>query len=71
MLGLFGTGESQVLSRYVNQTILLDTEGLDLVNFSPPTDKREAAVRRARRETYRYFNQPIPREDEDSTDDAR
>jgi predicted acylesterase/phospholipase RssA len=70
-LGLFGTGESQVLSKYVNQTILLDTEGLDLVNFSPPKDLRDRAVKRARRSTWRYFDLPIPPEDEDAEDDAR
>lgn len=69
--GLFGTGESQVLTKYVNQTILLDTEGLDLVNFSPPKDKRDRAVKRAKRSTWRYFDLPIPPEDEEADDDAR
>jgi hypothetical protein len=69
--GLFGTGESQVLSTYVNQTILLDTEGLDLVNFSPPTAVRDRAIKRARRATYQYFEKPVPEADADPSDDAR
>ncbi|MFD9905105.1 patatin-like phospholipase family protein [Streptomyces sp. NPDC059063] len=70
MLGLFGTGESQVLSTYTNQTVLLDTEGLDLVDFTPPKEAKELAVKRARRAVYRYFDRPVLPKDEDPADDA-
>ena len=67
--GFFGTGESQVLSKYVDQTILLDTRGLDLIDFQPKERDREAAIRRARRTTREYFGQqPDPR-DADPADD--
>jgi predicted acylesterase/phospholipase RssA len=68
--GLFGSGESQVLSRYSNQTILLDTEGLDLVTLSPPQEIRERATRRARRAVWTYFDRSVPRGEIDEADDA-
>jgi predicted acylesterase/phospholipase RssA len=68
--GLFGTGETQVLSKYVNQMILLDTRGLDLVDFRPPKADRDRAIKRARRATWRYFGRPVPAADQDPEDDA-
>jgi predicted acylesterase/phospholipase RssA len=68
--GLFGTGETQILSKHVDQMILLDTRGLDLVDFKPPKAKRDAAIKRARRATWRYFGLPVPEADLDPTDDA-
>ncbi|MBQ0850332.1 patatin-like phospholipase family protein [Streptomyces sp. BH-SS-21] len=68
-LGLFGTGESQVLAPYANRTIVLETEGLDLVNFTPPRAERERAVRRAYRAVHHYFSVELKPEDEDLADD--
>ena len=67
--GLFGSGESQVLSQYTDQTIVLDTEGLDLVDFAPPEAAREAAIKRARRTTRKYFGLPADPKDADELDD--
>lgn len=68
--GVFGSGETQVLSKYVDQTILLDTRGLDLIDFNPPEKDRNRAIKRARRQTWRYFsNAPVPEEDRDDEDD--
>ncbi len=67
---IFGTGESQVLSKYVDQMILLDTRGLDLIDFNPPKDARDKAIKRARRATWRYFFPGTVRpEDQDPSDD--
>jgi predicted acylesterase/phospholipase RssA len=69
--GLFGTGETQVLSKYLNQMILLDTRGLDLIDFHPPKPDRDRAVKRARRATWRYFGMEVPEADLDPEDDAK
>lgn len=55
--GIFGSGESQVLDKYTNQCIVLDTRGLDLLTFSPPADPqaRELITNRSRRAVCRYF----------------
>lgn len=68
--GLFGTGETQVLSKYVDQMILLDTRGLDLVDFKPAKADRDRAILRARRTTWRYFGLEVPVADRDAADDA-
>jgi NTE family protein len=67
--GLFGSGETQVLSKYVDQMILLDTRGLDLINFKPPKAERDRAILRARRATWRYFGMDVPVTDRDAADD--
>jgi len=69
--GLFGSGESQVLDKYSAQAILLDTRGLDLLNFSPDLDKRKIVNKRSRRQTLRYFGLDfeITDEDRDEEDD--
>jgi len=79
--GLLGSGESQVLDKYVDQCILLDTRGLDLLSFSPPKDKnlRQRILNRSRRAVCRYFDwdvdliQPSIKDDDDDlqTDKAR
>ena len=69
--GIFGTGETQVLSKHTEQMILLDTRGLDLVDFKPEKKKRDQAIKRARRATWRYFNMPIPEKDVDDEDDQK
>jgi NTE family protein len=53
--GVFGTGESQVTQRYRQQTVELDTEGLDLIEFSPPDEVIKQAVDRARKTMTDYF----------------
>ena len=71
--GLFGSGESQVLDKYVDQCILLDTRGLDLLSFSPPQDPdvKRRILDRSRRAVCRYFDwdidiiQPSIRDDAD------
>lgn len=69
--GVFGSGESQVLDKYVNQMILLDTCGLELMDFKPNPDKKILAIRRAKREVWRYFDMGflIPPEDMNPEDD--
>ena len=67
--GLFGSGESQVNRRYADQVILLDTEGLDLVEFTPPPTVRDTVVKRARRATFGYFLLGVPAADADKPDD--
>lgn len=59
--GLFGSGESQVLDKYVDQCIILDTRGLDLLSFSPPkdTDANLRILNRSRRAACRYFDLDI------------
>lgn len=71
--GLVGSGESQVMDNYVNQCIVLDTRGLDLLSFSPPEDPdvNLRILNRSRRAVCRYFDldidviQPSIRDDED------
>jgi predicted acylesterase/phospholipase RssA len=67
--GLFGNGETQVLSKYLDQMILLETRGLDLIDFKPPKADRDRAIKRARA-TWRYFGMDVPEEDRDAADDA-
>lgn len=55
LYGVMGTGESQVTARYVQQTIALDCEGLDLIDFAPTDAVIEKAVARARVTTRKYF----------------
>lgn len=58
--GLFGNGESQVLDKYVDQCIMLDTRGLDLLTFSPPKDPINLRIlKRSRRAVCRYFDLDI------------
>ncbi|MEU6547908.1 patatin-like phospholipase family protein [Streptomyces sp. NPDC046859] len=68
-IGLFGSGESQVLAPYEDQTISLVTKGLDLVNFTPPPRHRALAVMRAHRAVYHYFHKPLKPEDQQPWDD--
>jgi predicted acylesterase/phospholipase RssA len=70
-LGVFGTGESQVLSKHVKQMITLDTDGLDLLVFSPPDSVQEVVAKRARRQTREYFGLPVDLNDIDTDDDKR
>jgi predicted acylesterase/phospholipase RssA len=69
--GLMGSGESQILDKYVDQLIVLDTCGLDLINFKPDPDKLDAVVRRAKREVWKYFDMEarIPPEDRNPEDE--
>ncbi|RZU75859.1 putative acylesterase/phospholipase RssA [Micromonospora kangleipakensis] len=53
--GVFGTGESQVTERYRLQTVELNTEGLDLIEFSPPDEVIKQSVERARTAMRDYF----------------
>ena len=68
--GLVGSGESQVLTTYLNQTILLDTQGLDLIDFSPSEPDIKRAIIRARRTTRCYFGLDEVPDDVDASDDA-
>jgi predicted acylesterase/phospholipase RssA len=67
--GLFGTGESQVLRAYEVNMITLDTRGLDLIDFSPPVEPREQAIKRAARTVYLAFGQIPPVQYRDLRDD--
>jgi predicted acylesterase/phospholipase RssA len=65
--GLMGTGETQVLERDEFRTILLDTDPLDLLDFTPPKD--DTVFKRSRRTVRNYFNLPIETKDKDDADD--
>jgi predicted acylesterase/phospholipase RssA len=67
--GVFGCGESQVNRRYASQAIILDTEGLSLVDFNPPKDVKVRVEKRAKRWTRAYFNLPADSADADKADD--
>jgi predicted acylesterase/phospholipase RssA len=67
--GILGSGESQVMSRHNDQTIMLDTEGLDLVDFKPEQAIKDKIEIRSRRKAYAYFGLPIPAVDD--TDAAK
>jgi predicted acylesterase/phospholipase RssA len=58
--GLFGAGETQVLSKYLNQAILLDTGKLGLLDFKPSPVERRHVTRRSFAAVYRYFRVPLP-----------
>jgi predicted acylesterase/phospholipase RssA len=74
--GMLGSGESQVLDKYTNQCIVLDTRGLDLLSFAPPQDpaSQRRILNRSRRALCRYFDldidiiQPSIRDDQDDLD---
>ena len=70
MAGL-GAGESQVIADIEPFTLLLDTEGLDLLKFAPDDQTKKTVGPRSRRATYRYFGLPVPAADQDEADDAR
>lgn len=57
--GFFGAGEAHVTEshRNLSSTIILDTTGLDLLNFSPDPDKRDEAIARAKKTTLEYFGE--------------
>jgi predicted acylesterase/phospholipase RssA len=57
--GIMGSGESQILDRFSGQEILLDTDGLELINFNPEGDIKKAVEIRSRRKTYEYFSEEI------------
>ncbi|MFN7832332.1 MAG: patatin-like phospholipase family protein, partial [Bacteroidota bacterium] len=65
--GLMGTGETQVLERDEFRTILLDTDSLGLLDFTPPKD--DTVFKRSRRTVRNYFNLPIETKDKDDADD--
>jgi hypothetical protein len=59
--GFTGTGEAQLLNyedKSKNQStyIILDTTGLDLINFKPGKKDRDAAIDLAEKDTLEYFN---------------
>jgi hypothetical protein len=69
--GLLGSGETQVLNKNAKQMIILDTRGLDLLNFSPDDATKDRVSKRSRRKTWMYFDKSenIPREDQDQEDE--
>lgn len=68
--GLFGTGESQALDEYSRDLLILDTRGLDLIDFNPPKPALEKATKRAVRAVYDFWSLPIPSEYRDPQDEA-
>ena len=70
--GILGSGETQVLDKHLDQLIVLDTCGLDLINFKPNADTLIRVVKRARREVWKYFDMDakIPPGDRDKADEA-
>jgi hypothetical protein len=67
--GVFGTGESQVNRRYNDQTILLDTYPLELVNFKPSIVDRTTVEKRSQRAAYKYFSKVVPEDVQDPRDE--
>lgn len=77
VLKLLGTvlsaGESQIIADLEPFTLLLDTDGLETLKFSPDSLVREKVRRRSHRAMYRYFGYAPPLEDMDKSesDDQR
>lgn len=69
--GLFGTGESQVLSTYAPDAITLDTRGLSLIDFNPDKAKLKQATDRAARAVYKHWDRQIPEDLADPDDDKK
>ena len=57
MFGVWGAGEAHINGANLNipQTILLDTDGLQTLDFKPPLEARDHAIEKARQDTHRYF----------------
>lgn len=55
LMGFMGSGEAHISESVISQTILLDTQGLGLLDFKPDEKKRDEAIDRARSKTYEYF----------------
>ena len=53
-------GEAQVIADIEPFTIVLDTQGLELLVFRPPQAIQTSVTTRARRTTYRYFGKSPP-----------
>jgi hypothetical protein len=53
--GFLGTGESQVLKRFEDRTLVLDTNPLGLLDFAPPTDVRKSINERSYKAVEHYF----------------
>jgi len=56
----WAAGESQVIADLEPFTIVLDTRGLDLLQFRPPEPTQATVTSRSRRRTYLYFGQVPP-----------
>jgi predicted acylesterase/phospholipase RssA len=67
--GILGAGESQVLSELQWLSVMLDTRGLDLLNFQPDPAAAETVRKRSRRAISRYFGWNIQAADLDAADD--
>jgi len=70
MAGL-AAGETQVIADLEPFTLILDTEGLDTLVFSPPDATKEKVNKRSRRAMRRYFDLPPEPKDADDADDRR
>jgi predicted acylesterase/phospholipase RssA len=64
-------GESQVTADIEPFTLVLDTDGLDLLKFKPDDNAKKVVQPRSRRAMYSYFGKVPPAEDANSADDAR
>lgn len=54
-MGLLGTGETQALPHHHNRMIVLDTEGLGLLDFNPPDEVKRKASDGANLKVRKYF----------------
>lgn len=70
MAGL-AAGETQVIADLEPFTLILDTEGLDTLVFSPPKATKDKVNKRSRRAMRRYFELPPDPDDADDADDRR
>jgi predicted acylesterase/phospholipase RssA len=71
LANLMGTGESQATAEFGSNMIVLDTDGLSLLNFNPPADVQALVTHRSRRTVCRYFGWKIDPADANSKDDQR
>jgi predicted acylesterase/phospholipase RssA len=71
LANLMGTGESQATAEFGSNMIVLDTDGLSLLDFNPSADVQALVTHRSRRTVCRYFGWKIDPADANSNDDQR
>jgi hypothetical protein len=69
--GIVGAGETQTLREFDHLSVMLDTTGLSMLEFSPNPAVKPLVTKRSRRRMLHYFGHPIPPADEDIADDLR
>jgi predicted acylesterase/phospholipase RssA len=72
LANLMGSGESQATAEFASNMIVLDTDGLSLLDFNPPSKVQDLVTHRSRRIVCRYFGwKNIDPADANPADDQR